>query len=269
MPNKTRGAKILSMLPNSFTLVLALLTNLWIWGIFSYNLLLGFLVILSTVFLYLHLRNDKTTSFKILLFLSFTLLLLFQWRTTNVSSLTSLDNDQKRVQQMRLNEYPPVSIQIKEKTIWIPIAHWFEGRKETIAAFRTQNNFSESLDPMLYFFANHPRERVGVKEFEKFPYILFPFFILGIFYLSKKLNIITLLLPCLILPLALISIIGNMNNLGPFSLFPFISIAISVGLTETHRRTKLLLHKSYQKALIAFAVVFVLVFLQIASYAKY
>lgn len=256
------------MLANFFTLILVLLTNLWIWGIFSYNLLLGFLVLLSTVFLYLHLRNDKTTSFKVLLFLSFPLLLLFQWRTTNVTSLTSLDNDQKRVQQMRLNEYPPVSIQIKEKTIWIPIAHWFEGRKETIAAFRMQNNFSESIDPMLYFFANHPRERVGTEEFEKFPYILFPFFLFGVFYLPKKLKLVTLL-ASLILPLALISIIGSKNNLGPFSLFPFISVATSVGLAETHRRAKLLLHKNYQKALIAFAVVFVLVFLQITTYAKY
>ena len=252
----------------SLYFIFVLYANLWIWRIFSYNFFLGLLSLFTSALLCLCLRSQKSGNLKVLLLFSYALLLLFQWQTTSISSLTQLDNDQKRIQQMRLNEYPPVSIRFRNKTIWIPIAHWFEGRKETIAAFRIQNNFSENIDPMLYFFANHPRERVGIEEFEKFPYILFPFFLVGIFYLSKKLKI-SILLTSLLFPIALISIIGSKDNLGPFSLFPFISVATSAGLAETHRWVKLLLQKNYQKVLIAFAIVFILVFLQIASYAKY
>ncbi len=46
-----------------------------------------------------------------------------------------------------------------------------------------QQNFFESLDISRYFFASHPRERVGVHEFAIFPFWLLPFFIWGLFEL--------------------------------------------------------------------------------------
>ena len=96
---------------------------------------------------------------------------------TKYESLTLLNNDQIRIKDMRLKSYPPVYLTFDTKTLWIPVAHWFEERKESIAFFRILKNVSETVDLNLYFFANHPRERVGYNEFEKFPYIFIPAFL--------------------------------------------------------------------------------------------
>lgn len=207
--------------------IFALFVNFWIWRIFSLSIPLGFLTLGSSILLYLLFREKSKHYLYIFLFL-FTLLLFFQWQTTTRIPLTYLDNDEQRVQQERLGEYPPISVQLANKTIWVPIAHWFEGRKETVAFFRIQKNFFEAIDPNLYFFANHPRERVNIQEFEKFPYILFPVFLIGILsFTYKRMNPIWI---PLVLPVILISFIGHKNALGPFSLFPFFTLTITQGI---------------------------------------
>jgi hypothetical protein len=46
---------------------------------------------------------------------------------------------------------------------------------------KLEQNLFYSLDPNLYFFASHPRERAEVGEFDKYPWVLLPFFIVGLF----------------------------------------------------------------------------------------
>ena len=196
-----------------------LLANFWIWRILFNSVPLGLLVLASSIFLYLSFkRSSKKYFFAFLVF--FSLLLVFQWKTTSEESLVELSNDEQRVQQMRLKEYPPIRISI---------AHWFENREESIAFFRILENFSETIDPNLYFFANHPRERVGINEFEKFPYIFLPLFFYGL-VLSVAERRKLVLGMSFILPVVLISIIGHKNQLGPFSLFPFLAVSITHGL---------------------------------------
>jgi hypothetical protein len=135
------------------------------------------------------------------------------------------------------------------------LANWFEQRKETISIYKIGKNFSEVIDPNLYFFANHPREKAGAKEFEKFSYILLPIFILGLFELKKRhLKYLILTLS----PIVFISIIGNNSPLGPFSLFPFFTIIISLGLKKFLLNRKFLIFK---------LIIFLLVFIQTISYA--
>lgn len=200
-------------------LVVVLLLNLWTWRILSTNLLLGLVLISTTLCLSVLLvkPNKKLTGILAILGI---LLLILQWTTTKGVSLTNLTNDQIRVRDMRLREYPPI--------YFLPIAHWFEGRRESIAFFRLLNNFSEAVDPNLYFFANHPRERVGVKEFEKFPYIFLPAFLIGILILAerkKKVFLLSFLLPFVVLTLK-----GGDHPLGPFTLFPAVSVATASGM---------------------------------------
>lgn len=196
-----------------------LLANFWIWRILFNSVPLGLLVLASSIFLYLSFKRSSKKYFFALLVL-FSLLLIFQWKTTSKESLVELSNDEQRVQQMRLKEYPPIRISI---------AHWFENREESIAFFRILENFSETIDPNLYFFANHPRERVGINEFEKFPYIFLPLFFYGL-VLSVAERRKLVLGMSFILPVVLISIIGHKNQLGPFSLFPFLAVSITHGL---------------------------------------
>ena len=244
---------------NFLILIFVLLGNLWIWRVFSFDILLGFFVVATSIFLYLALvRKDKNYSF--IFFGIFTLLLIFQWKTTEVKSLTQLSNDEQRLQQMRLKEYPPA---------WLRVGYWFEGRHESIAFFRILNNFSEVIDPNLYFFANHPRERVGFTEFEKFPYILFPIFLLGLFFVVKKHGRNNAFLASFVAPILFTSIFGHKNPLGPISIFPFIAIATAFGFKSVLKWTQSL-SVSYKKALtFGFVILFALVFLQTITYAIY
>jgi hypothetical protein len=49
-----------------------------------------------------------------------------------------------------------------------------------------KENFFQGFDPNYYFFANHPRERAGVREKEIFPWLLLPIFIAGLILQIKK-----------------------------------------------------------------------------------
>ncbi len=207
---------------------LVLLANFWIWRILFNSIPLGLLVLVSSIFLYLSFKRSSKKHFFTFLVL-FSLLLISQWKTTSEESLVELSNDEQRVQQMRLKEYPLVFFKIGRKTVWIPLAHWFEGREESIAFFRILENFSETIDPNLYFFANHPRERVGINEFKKFPYIFLPLFFYGLVLSITERRKLVLGIS-FILPVVLISIIGHKNQFGPFSLFPFLVVLTIHGL---------------------------------------
>ena len=206
-------------------LCLILFGNFWIWKAFSFSFPIFLLLVGASVLAYRFIKSKG----KLLGFLFFFVLIVFsQWKTTSPASLTVLLNDDIRLRDQRLKEYPPVFIKVGSKTVWIPVAHWFEGRKETIAVFRLANNLSEVIDPNLYFFANHPRERVGVSEFEKFPFILFPFFFVGVLTTVglKRLRPYFL---SLIITILLLSLFGNKNQLGPFALIPFIVSLSAIG----------------------------------------
>ncbi len=218
------------------SLIISLFANLWIYKIFAANFFLGVLILLASILL---LKNNKY-------FLLFFIPILFlQINTTNKTSLTEISNDDRRIIDMRLRAYP---------SKFLRLGYWLEERKESIIFNRITTNLFENLDPNLYFFSNHPGQRVGIKEFEKFPYILLPFFLLGIFDLISKKNNIFWLISFLV-PIIILSIIGNKNNLGPFSLFPFFIIPIYEGLKK--------LQKKHFKI---FIIVLILVLIQIISY---
>lgn len=243
---------------------LVLIFNLWVWKILAFNFFLGLLVIGASIALYVSSKKGHFHKSFVVLFI---LLLFTQLQTTQKTSLTYLDNDEQRVQQMRLREYPPVYIQIAGKTLWLPVAHWFEGRKESIAFFRIQRNFSELIDPNLYFFSNHPRERVDIREFEKFPYVFLPFFLAGLVSLFKSRQRIFWV--SLLFPVFLISLIGNKNPVGPFSLFPFFTVTITKGVAIFGRSIAALSKKKRKYTLIFVYTLGILILLQAISYARY
>ena len=221
----------------------ALLANLWIYRIFLINFILGILIVASCIFLY-------KKSFRIFLLL-FIPVLLIQIRTTEKVSLTAISNDDRREIDLRLRAYPPS---------FLRIGYWLEERKESISFWRLSNNLFENLDPNLYFFANNPRQRVGIKEFEKFPYLLFPVFVFGILRLVDKREKL-FWMASFFLPIFVLTLVGNKNPLGPFSLFPFFVISISEGMEVFYAKTE----KS-KKAKILFLTILILVLIQMIAY---
>lgn len=228
------------MAKKSLPLIFVLIFNLWLIRILNGSILIGILIVLTTIFLY---YKKLVPSFIFLL-----LLIFFQYKTSSINPLTYLNEQEKTLQIQRMHGYP------SKFARW---ANWLEARPEALVFYKLEANLKEAADPNLYFFANHPRERVGVVEYEKFPYLLLPFFIIGIFSAEKeKLKYLLLSLT----PLILISLIGNTNSFGPFSLFPFVAANISSGLMRVfENKAKFLI----------FAVVFGLIFIQTIAYATY
>lgn len=94
--------------------------------------------------------------------------------------------------------------------------------------YKLQQNFFSNLDPNLYFFKSHPRERGGVDEFEKYSPFFLPFFLVGILYCIyiPFRKILIYLLPILIIG----SIISPSFYLGPILFFPIINLMITFGI---------------------------------------
>lgn len=240
---------------------LTIVSSLWIWKILLVKPFLALLMIIGTILLY-RFSKDKPVK-NLLVYFILAILIFFQYGYTEKASLINLSNDQIRVRDMRLNEYPPVHFSIGSKTLWLPVAHLFEGRKESIALGRIQNNFFQSLDPNQYFFAGHPKERVGISEFEKFPYILLPFFVIGLVEaVRKKKN--QFLFLAFIVPLIFYSFVGHKSLFGEFLFFPFLVICITKGLKAVFKNIRRTKNKILR--LFFFIILFTLVLVQTISY---
>ncbi|KKQ26391.1 MAG: hypothetical protein US62_C0022G0007 [Candidatus Woesebacteria bacterium GW2011_GWA1_37_8] len=228
-------------------LLFVLILNLWLFKIFTYSMVIGITVIMASISVYLSIYEGKKRYYYIsTIFIS--ILLIFQYKTSSINPLTFLNENEKIEQQERMRGYP---------RHFYRFANWLEQRKEALIFYKLQENFFEVMDPNLYFFANHPRERVGVVEYEKFPYIFLPFLVIGLLSLKKSSFKILLLSSS---PLILLSLIGNSNPMGPFSLFPTLAAFIAVGLEPIFKN---------KKYLFVFLMLFSLVFIQTISYATY
>ena len=184
--------------------------------IFNNSFFLGVLVFTASLFFYRSLLKDKI-SFLTVAFLS--ALLFSQYQTTEKRPLTYLSPAEQEFRQSRIGEYP---------ASFSPFNRWIEKRPEAIAISNFGKNFFETVDLNLYFFANHPRERTGVWEFEKLPWVFLPFFLYGLFLIVNSSKVLLLLLEG-VAPVIFISIIGNANPLGSFSLFPVFVAATAYG----------------------------------------
>jgi len=211
----------------------SILSNLWIWRLFNFNYTIGAIIIITTILLWLTVQKN-TKKYFLLTSLFFILLLYFQLITTKVNTYTFSA---------------------------ITGFNWSSVKLFLLSCFESINklitNFSEIFDLNLYFFANYPRGRFWYIEFEKFPYSLLPIFLIGIFQIKKS-YIYSIILG--LSPVTLLSIIGNNNPIGPFVLFPIISIIIYLGISYVVNN---------RKFIIPFIIFYILTVIQAIAYAKY
>lgn len=100
----------------------------------------------------------------------------------------------------------------------------FYHQKTSSALYKIQSNTFSNLDINLYFFASHPREREKVYEYEKYPFILWSFFLFGIYLSFKKLN--KIIFSYLLISLSISAFIQQNFILGPILFFPFINVIL-------------------------------------------
>jgi len=246
--------------------LLVILGNLWIWRMFSKNPIVALSSFIASWFLYRSLKNHKLYG---LFIVGLIILAIFQIRQTEIYSLTYLTEQEKVVQIRRLNEYPPVKLNLWGKIVWIPLPHWLEERPEALILYRIQKNLSDAVSPNLYFFSNHPNERVGIKEDEKFPYLLLPFFIIGLLGIEFRKNK-TLLFFSVIVPLALVSLIGDKVDSEPITMFPLMGVCSVFGIEYIKGLVRKLKSPTLRNLLPAiFICLYILIFLQTMLYDRY
>lgn len=244
-------------------LIFVLIFNLWIWKISSSNILLALIIFITSILLYLYYftKEVKILAVFVLFFLT---VLIYQITLSDSYDLVYLDNDEQRIQSQRFKEYPPVHLQILNRHIWIKAENFFEKRKEFLAYTRFTQNFIDNLDINRYFFGGYPRQKPVRIDFEKFPVIFLPFFIIGFFISFKKKNLWIFLL--IFLTVSLSAYLGNKNRLGLFAAFPFFVLLIVLGLQSTYAYIK---HWRYKKTiLVSFFVLAILTFIQQIIYGK-
>ena len=198
--------------------------NFWVWRILQTNPILALTLILTSLISLFYLITLQKKCLLVLLILM-GIIFYYQWGLTNRINLIELSSPQQHAQNERVVSYPIKEMNVTGKTFHYPLGNLFDGRKETIAFYRLQQNLFESLDLNYYFSATHPRERVGIIEFEKFPFIYLPFFVIGLFLIQYQ-KIKLFLCLTFIVPLLLLTFIGPNSTLGSFVLFPFVLATI-------------------------------------------
>jgi hypothetical protein len=149
------------------------------------------------------------------------------------------------------------------------LAHWLEQRPETLSLYRIQSNLKEVLSPNYYFFANHPNERVGVREHEKFPYLLLPFFILGLFSLDYRKNKAVIAF-FIFAPILLVALAGTYFDIEPISLYPVIAVSSVLGIEHGWKRIAKLIPKRFKIIIVGISIfLYVLVFIQSVFFDRF
>lgn len=209
--------------------IIILFSNFWIWKIFSLNLIIFVLLVFQTFLLWFVTSHKFQKKAWIILVGIFAALLIFQYQTTKIGSLIKLDNDEQRIHDIRIGLYNSKVHFIRLLFYRLNLRDFFEGDLSRMS-FRVQRNFFETIDPNVYFFAGHPRERVWANDFQKFPFILIIPFFIGVFNFITRKNYLVFILT--FISVLLLSFIGHINELGPFILIPFFVLFITEGLEE-------------------------------------
>ncbi|MBI3443555.1 hypothetical protein HY008_02705 [Candidatus Woesebacteria bacterium] len=97
-------------------------------------------------------------------------------------------------------------------------------------------NTYQYLDWNYYFFAGHPRERVGVAEIEKLPWWLLPFFVSGLWSLPKDKKLLLKTGVWFLGGIFFLSLFGLTDNLTSFFIFPPIAVVIALGARKLYEK---------------------------------
>lgn len=100
--------------------------------------------------------------------------------------------------------------------------------KLTESVYKFENNVFQNLDLNLYFFATHPRERLGINEFEKYYSITLPLFLIGFFIAIFKRKLFIYF----ILGVLISAFLTSTLIIGPVLLYPFMNLSIVLGLKK-------------------------------------
>lgn len=201
--------------------ILIIFTNAWIWRIFGNSLLLGVsLVTLSFLLVF---------KYKISSLILLGILGIFLLKSNFDANFVQISSFEKTKIEHRNTYYTQGLGRIYANRIGIYLNY-------SISPYlsRFSRNLAYNLDPNLYFFAGHPRERGNAVEFEKFSFYLLPVFAIGIISLFS--GTFGLIILYFLLSLFITALASPGFELGPILLFPFITAVLYMGTLRVLKR---------------------------------
>lgn len=213
--------------------LLVVILSPWLWFIVQKNFLISLLILGLdlVVFLYFSQKRSKMLFFFLLILTIISVFITVK----NGFDYSIFRNSALDIQQLnkRHEFYAHGLGKIYTNKIVLTYVKDFN-----LPLYKLQRNFFSNLDINLYFFASHPRERIGVGEFEKYLPIFLPFFLLGFLYIIYK-PILKILLYLLFVSLTS-AVISPYYNMGPILFFPIFSVIITIGLLLSLRKFKVI-----------------------------
>lgn len=210
---------------NRFMLIqiLVILLSPWWWIIVQRNLSVGLLIAVLSIVVFTYFWLIK--SGKLFLLLVILTIAIFSITIKEAFDGSIFRNSSLDIQQInRRHEFYANSLG-KIYTNRFSLAYF---KEYNLPLHKLQHNFFTNLDPNLYFFASHPRERAGVEEFKKYSPVFLPFFLVGFFYLIYR-PLYKIII--YFVAISLISvIISPKYNLGPVLFFPIVNFFVTIGV---------------------------------------
>ncbi len=218
-------------------LLLVTISNYWVWQIFSNNLILGVGLVITEFLLFSLIGNRQATKAKTSLKLGFVFVLLFIGafflRDRFDRTLTSLSPTEVSINNQRY-------VYLAESFGKYPLVKYIPHYYSTYSVYTRKylTNVFYTLDPNLYFFRSHPREKAGIDETNKYPAVALPFFIAGVLIITIQYQKYKFTAIYAFVAALLSGLIDPGFKLGPVLMFPFVNIVIYLGLTESIRKAK-------------------------------
>lgn len=144
-----------------------------------------------------------------------------------------LSNPIPQIDQSLWQHSPEEIFLLNQRRSFYPFFGQLFQNKFTLSLNKFKGNLFYNLDPNLYFFATHPRERLGIKEFEKFPALFLPLFLIGFFLFLKKSSPKVIIF--VFVTLFLSAFISPASFSGPIVMYPVIVYLISLGLRQAFK----------------------------------
>lgn len=215
--------------------------NFWWLPIFRDNLWYGLLLVMLTFFLFttsatnLFVVSSKSFAIPRLLIIVFGLLfiilsvLLIKDHFDNTIEIVS--PTEKKIQLQRHGLYANgLEILFTNRFSQNFYINW------SLPIAKYLRNISYSIDPNLYFFSSHPREKSGIDEFEKYSPFLLPLFVIGLLIHTLSLSKYKFLTIYLLASIFVTGFLSPYFKLGPILLFPYINIVTALAIIAVLKR---------------------------------
>lgn len=205
--------------------------NLWVWRIFKENFIIGILLVILSFLLFKQVITKAQKGQLIVLIFILIIVVFLSLRVGFDKNISIISADEQLHQNSRHELYAVELGELFKNKVSLRFYKDFSW-----SIRKLERNLFYNLDLNLYFFSTHPRERAGIEEFEKYPWILLPFFIVGLFLVIQYNYLI--LGAYFILAAFTSMFLSPAYRLGPVLFFPLINVVIALGLIYFLRLVK-------------------------------